>query len=215
MSRQPLSTEYRLAELERRQENLLRVATIFEVDHDAARVRVRDGDFESAPVPWLSHRAAGAAADWDPPRLGERCLVVSPSGDPGNAVALPGLYCDAFPPPSNAPGDTFRQHGDGSVEGYDSELGHRFIDVREDGSFGLSVDSTRVTGTPQQIVVAQGTAQILIRDGKVTVTASDVLLNAGSVDLGGTGGQKVARVGDKVNLNTGIIMEGSNVVKAK
>ena len=74
----------------------------------------------------------------------------------------------------------------------------------------------------------QGQKIVLKRDGirmespfKVEVAAPDVKvtadrakIDAGSVDLGGAGGQPVARVGDSVDLGTGKIVSGSDVVKA-
>lgn len=48
----------------------------------------------------------------------------------------------------------------------------------------------------------------------LAVTADTATITADTVNLGGTGGAKVARVGDDVNLATGKIISGSNKVKA-
>lgn len=49
---------------------------------------------------------------------------------------------------------------------------------------------------------------------KVTVTAPVVLVDSEDVQLGGAGGQPVARVGDDVDLGTGKIASGSSKVTA-
>lgn len=49
---------------------------------------------------------------------------------------------------------------------------------------------------------------------KVTVTAPQVTVQSNSVDLGAPGGPAVARVGDTVNLTTGVITSGSAKVRA-
>ena len=46
------------------------------------------------------------------------------------------------------------------------------------------------------------------------ITATQVDINASAVNIGGDGGQGVARIGDSVDLTTGLITTGSTVVKA-
>ena len=46
------------------------------------------------------------------------------------------------------------------------------------------------------------------------ITATQVDINASAVNIGGDGGQGVARIGDSVDLKTGLITTGSTVVKA-
>ena len=61
-----------------------------------------------------------------------------------------------------------------------------------------------------------GKSIVLKRDGTIEVTAPKVVVNSGDVNLGGTGGPKVARIGDRVDVNGTLwpIVEGSDVVKA-
>lgn len=54
----------------------------------------------------------------------------------------------------------------------------------------------------------------IVGASKVKVSAPEVDVISENVNLGGTGGQKVARVGDTVDLSTGIITSGSSKVKA-
>lgn len=65
----------------------------------------------------------------------------------------------------------------------------------------------------------QGQIVILKRDGieiitelKVTIRAAEVLVEADSIDLGGEGGQPVARLGDTVH--GGVITSGSEKVRS-
>ena len=46
------------------------------------------------------------------------------------------------------------------------------------------------------------------------ITATQVDINASAVNIGGDGGQGVARIGDSVDLKTGLITTGSTVVNA-
>lgn len=50
---------------------------------------------------------------------------------------------------------------------------------------------------------------------EVNVTADSVTIDSGDIGLGGAGGQPVARVGDDVDLGTGKIISGSDVVRAE
>lgn len=82
----------------------------------------------------------------------------------------------------------------------------------------------RLTGLRQGEVALYddlGNVVLLGRDGiavtgieKVTVTAPVVLVDSEDVQLGGAGGQPVARVGDDVDLGTGKIVSGSGKVTA-
>lgn len=50
---------------------------------------------------------------------------------------------------------------------------------------------------------------------EVNVTADSVTIESGDIGLGGAGGAPVARVGDDVDLATGKIISGSDVVRAE
>lgn len=111
------------AELLRLIENLIRLGTIAEVDHEAARVRVKSGELLSAWVPWVNGRA-GTTRDWNPPTKGEQCVLFSPGGDTANAFATPGLFQQAYPAPSNDPAVIGRWYPDGAVIEYDHKKSH-------------------------------------------------------------------------------------------
>ncbi len=65
------------------------------------------------------------------------------------------------------------------------------------------------------VIDAAGLDVTIQNAANVTVTASTkVVVNAPTVELGGAGGPAVARVGDTVNLSTGLIETGSSKVSA-
>ncbi len=70
------------------------------------------------------------------------------------------------------------------------------------------------------VLETKQTDGVTIKAPKVTVNADQVAVNAGAVDLGGAGGQAVARIGDEVAVGAGSsagrwpIVSGSGKVKA-
>jgi len=106
------------ADLHRLLENIVRLGTIAEVDHTQARARVQCGELLTTWLPWLTLRA-GNDRTWWAPDPGEQVLVLSPGGDPAQAVILPALYQAAHPAPAYA-GDLHRTgYQDGTVLEYD------------------------------------------------------------------------------------------------
>jgi phage baseplate assembly protein gpV len=88
-----------LIELQRRLDNILRVGTIDQVDHQSSRVRVRSGELLTAWLLWFEVRA-GNVRTWCPPSVGEQCLVLSPGGELAAGMVLVGLPSDQMSPPS-------------------------------------------------------------------------------------------------------------------
>ena len=80
--------------------DVLRLGVVASVDLVWATCTVESGGVVTGPLPWVAWRAGGLRV-WAPPSVGEQCLVLSPEGDLGNGIVLPGLYCDAFPAPSD------------------------------------------------------------------------------------------------------------------
>lgn len=107
-----------ITDLLRRLENLIRLGTIAAVDHQAARCTVSTGGLSVPNLPWLALRA-GSSSDWDPPTVGEQCILVAPSGEPALGVALVGLYSQQRPAPSNSATVRRRKYPDGAVIDYD------------------------------------------------------------------------------------------------
>lgn len=111
-----------LAHLSRLIENLIRVGTIAEVDHAQKRCRVVSGGLRTGWLRWFALRA-GTTREWDPPTIGEQCIIFSPSGEVGAGIVLLGLYCDAFDAPSNNPAEHVREYPDGACISYNHVTG--------------------------------------------------------------------------------------------
>ncbi|MBI2306096.1 MAG: phage baseplate assembly protein V [Rhodocyclales bacterium] len=112
-----------LVELSRRLENLVRIGTIHAVDHGAVRCRVKSGGLVTQWLPWIPQRA-GQTTTWDPPTVGEQCIVFSPSGEAAGGVVLYGLNSDAIQPPSHSPDDHVTEYPDGARISYNHASGH-------------------------------------------------------------------------------------------
>lgn len=111
-----------LAALSRLIENLIRAGTIYTVDHAQKRCRVQSGGLLTGWLPWFALRA-GTTRDWDPPTIGEQCLIFSPSGEVGAGFVLLGIYSDAFDAPSSSPDEHVRLYPDGARISYNHATG--------------------------------------------------------------------------------------------
>lgn len=121
----------------RRLSNVARYGTVAEADYTgvtagfpAIRVQLQDGEILSDWVPWFTPRA-GKDRVWDPPEVGEVVMLLAPSGELANGVAIPGLFSNG-----NANGDRAglqrRTFDDGTVVEYDRESHKLFLDVKGD-----------------------------------------------------------------------------------
>jgi phage baseplate assembly protein V len=165
-----------IAELARRLASLMFPGTIAEVDHQAARCRVASGGITTAWLPWFSRRA-GATRDWDPPSVGEQCLVLSPGGEPAAGFVLVGLYSQASPAPATAAPLHRREYPDGAVIDYDHESHAATLTLPAGGAItinapaGITVlGNVQVEGTvtASEDVVAAGISLVQHRHGGVT-----------------------------------------------
>jgi len=122
------SSSFELADLLRRFENLIRIGSVFEVQHtNPPRVRVRSGAGESALettwLPWVAWRA-GETRTWEPPTVGEQVIVLCPGGEPTLGVVLCALNSDGIPPPDDSPTTHVTQYPDGARVSYDHAASH-------------------------------------------------------------------------------------------
>lgn len=131
-----------IRELMRRMENLLRYATVHEVDVLNARLKVIYADgTTSGWLPAFSQRA-GESISWHFPDVGERVMILSPSGEPSGGIALCGIYTDTKPQPSQDhdlhlmqyPNGDRTSHHRGTGDTYQHISGVHHIQYK-DGSF--------------------------------------------------------------------------------
>lgn len=71
-----------------------------------------------------------------------------------------------------------------------------------------------ITATGDVVVTATGSASVTAATAANVTAGTTANITAPAVNLGGAGGARVARVGDTVNLSTGIITGGSLIVRA-
>ncbi|WJM53934.1 phage baseplate assembly protein V [Pseudomonas asiatica] len=120
-----------LAEINRLLENLIRFGTVAEVQHVPPRVKVQTGGMLTTWLPWLAWRA-GENREWDPPTVNEQVLLLSPSGQLANGVAVTGLFSDLIPANGDRAGLHRRTYADGAVVEYDS-VAHHLVATLPDG----------------------------------------------------------------------------------
>lgn len=111
----------------------VRLGTVTQFDATRCRVRVRvagDGDaaVRTGWLPWATW-AAGHLKVWSPPAVGEQCMVLSPSGDMAQAVALPAVFAQSgeFPAPSDNPLHTLLAWDDGAYVRYERDTHRMFM----------------------------------------------------------------------------------------
>ena len=192
---------FTLNDLGRRLANIIRIGTIFEIDFQAAKARVKIGELETDFLPWANANS-GSNNSWNPPEIDEQVIILSPSGDLSQAVILPSLYKNnASDSDQNIKSITYQ---DGSKISFNVSSGILDLDLK--GNVTI-----KVVGNAN-IEAANSTIKVT---GDAEIEATKVTLK-GDVDLGESGGQPVARVGDLVRVGNSEwpIISGSSKVKS-
>lgn len=112
-------------EASRRIANVIRYGIVKETDYEKALIRVelQDGELLTDWIPWITLRA-GNDKFWWAPEEGEVMLLLAPSGELANAVALPAAFSNQN---QNAAEPTVQRQTfeDGTVIEYD-RAAHRY-----------------------------------------------------------------------------------------
>jgi len=189
---------YALSDLAKRLSNIIRIGTIFEINVQIAKARVKIGELETDFLPWANSNS-GSNNIWNPPEIDEQVVILSPSGDLSQAIILPSLYKNnASNSDQNIKSITYQ---DGSKISFNVSSGTLDLDLKGD-----------------VIIKVVGNANI--EGDNINITASSNITLDGNVDLGGSGGQPIARIGDKVEITGGSsagqwpIISGSSKVKS-
>ncbi|MBC6714790.1 phage baseplate assembly protein V [Aurantimonas sp. DM33-3] len=114
------SLEAQLVAQDRRINNMFREGSIAEVDYEKGLASMDAGGLPTDMSPWLER--AGAIRDWTPVTKGERAIFISPSGDPGQGLILPGGYSSQFTQNHNKGGEPTRTVGDTQIQQTGSEI---------------------------------------------------------------------------------------------
>ena len=190
--------EYRLAELERRLDNLMRVGTVAETDYAAARVRVRSGDLLTGWIPWLTRRAA-RDIDWWAPEIGEQVLLLAPCGDPAQAVCLPAVYQAAHPAPEAAPTVRTIRFADGMRISYD----------RQQSLLTVDCPGTATVSVAGDVAIQVGGQAAVAASGAVTISSgASVTLTAPAVNIAAAGGATTGAMTGSFALTGNLSVDG-------
>lgn len=130
------------ADIERRLENIIRIANISDVDLSDPKnpqCRCTVGEITTN---WLSigHTRMGVVKDWNPPSVGEQVVLLSPSGDLSQAVIIASLSSTANPSPDTDPKKPKRTYPDGAVIEYDYEAHKLTASLPTGATFELTSD---------------------------------------------------------------------------
>lgn len=118
-----------VSELLIRISNLIRVGKVHSADYTKALIKVEFGtatDDTPLVTGWIpfSTMRAGNNKTWEPPEVGEQVMLFSPSGDMEAAIAVPAVYQNDFPAPSDDPNVSMVKYQDGAIIKYDRAAHH-------------------------------------------------------------------------------------------
>lgn len=177
------SVEFRLAEIERRLWNLLRLGVIADADYASARVKVQSGDLATGWIPWLTRRASHDI-DWWAPEVGEQVLLLSPCGDPAQAVALPALYQSAHPAPEQSADVRQINFGDGTVVKYDRAA--KKLSIECVGEIVVVADGDVSVQSGADVNIEAGGDAKIQAEGQVVISSPDsVVIQAPTLTVQG------------------------------
>ncbi|HCK1134917.1 MULTISPECIES: phage baseplate assembly protein V [Klebsiella] len=186
-----------LTEIMRLITNLIRTGIVTEVDRDGWLCRVKTGDLETNWINWLTYRA-GKSRTWWCPSPGEQVVLFSLGGNLETAFALPAIYSDACPPPSDSESANVTAYEDGGWFEYDPATGHWIIrGVKavliessqlvscKTGEFVIEADTTRINSN----VIMNG--DVTHRGGAMTSNGVVADKHKHPGDSGGTTGDPI------------------------
>lgn len=172
--------EFEVSELNRRLANIIRIATVSEIDYDTAKVIVAIGELRSDWLPWLSSRA-GNNVTWSAPDIGEQVIVLAPSGDLSQAVILSALYQNNFPAQENS-GDVHAiEYGDGTKISYNRQTHNLDIVLCAEGSTNIETNAGLTVIARDQGIQLTGDTTItgdVAITGDVTITGNVAITGA-------------------------------------
>ncbi|WP_034911973.1 phage baseplate assembly protein V [Erwinia sp. 9145] len=178
-----------LTEIMRLITNLIRTGTVSEVDKVNWLCRVKTGDLETNWINWLTLRA-GSSRIWWKPTVGEQVVLLSLGGNLETAFALPAIYSDTFPPPSDSEDGSVTAYPDGGWFEYDPARQLWLIkgvqNIVIEGAENMTLNTQRFVLNAEQ---ADINAAVTIK-GSVTQTGGTLSSNGVVLDAHKHGGVK-------------------------
>lgn len=174
-----------------RMENMLRLSSVSKVDEEGrSLVKLDLGDgLESDWVPLLQVSTPQCTV-WVAPKVGEQVVLLSPSGEAGQGLALRGIFWKGRPEPKKAsPDNAVVEFSDGTEIVYDVS----------DSSFQIK---------------AQGKVSIECENAEVKA-GGEVHIDSPKIKLGKTATGKVVTTDCICSFTGAVHMDGSEVVSAQ
>ena len=168
---------YRVQQLERRLNNILRVGNVAEVDHERARCRVAIGDLKTAWLKWFTD-AASDDSTWWAPKIGEQVMVLSPSGEMAQGAVLPAIYQDKWPAQEASPDVIGRWLPDGTNIQYNSE--ESTLTINAVGDITLNVQGNLKANVDGDVTVDAGGDLTAKAAGSADIEAETISANGGA-----------------------------------
>lgn len=204
----------RLASLEKRLDNLSRIAQVAVVHEDRGLVDVTFEEHTLKEIPFMTMRAGEDMTYWLP-SVGELGELRAPSGDLGNAFWIPGIYYNDFPNPEQNTAIAKRIFRDGMEEEIDTDAHSRkystgdsenFIDrTKIEDTHGSS--SNKIDGSETLLKRTEGTIKIDSSEIEIKRLTGTVKIIVGTtrleVSLASIKGY-IAGIG-KIDINAGLV----------
>ena len=202
-----------LVELSRLVENLLRIGTIHSVDHATVRVRVQTGNITTDWLRWIEHRA-GNTTTWDPPTIGEQCIILSPSGELAQGVVIYGAPSGLIAPPSHDPAQHVTRYPDGTVISYDHAAGLHQASYPDGAQISYHHPSSALQATGIATGLVQAATSITLDTPLTHITGQCVIddLLTYKNGLAGTGGSNNNIVTGNFTHTTGNLSSNGKVL---
>ncbi|MYF97783.1 phage baseplate assembly protein V [Candidatus Poribacteria bacterium] len=183
----------RLSELEKKVENLLRIAQVAVVHETEALVDVRfDNDLLIERIPFMTMRAGEDQTYWLP-SVGELGFLLAPSGDVGNSVFLPAIFYRRYPAKESSLELHKRFYRDGTEEEVNVGSHKHKLKVGDSDNYRRETNETEIKDTFETSHIKQNANETEIKrtSGKViinmgTTTKIEVTPTAINVELSPT-----------------------------
>ena len=184
-----------LVELSRLVENLLRIGTIHSVDHATCRVRVQTGNITTDWLRWLETRA-GNTTTWNPPTVGEQCIILSPSGEIAQGIVLYGAPSQVIDTPSHDENKHVTRYPDGTVLTYDHAAGLHKASYPDGAEISYHHPSSHLQAVGIDTALVQAAESITLDTPLTHITGQCIIedlltYNNGLAGIGGTHGSVI------------------------
>lgn len=144
--------EGQVESMKRRMNNVVREGQVTKLDAAKGLAEVEANGLPSMMVPWVQR--AGSRREWDPPAKGERVIMLSPTGDPGQGLILPGGYSDQFKQNHNKEGEYRSTSGEGDKN----------FRAESDKLHSGRLNDSRYTVTPDYAKIRKGANYLIVTE---------------------------------------------------